>query len=227
MKNVLITGGSSGLGKVTAAKLVEAGYKVTILARGEAETKSVAKELGCEYVLADVSDYQQVEKAVQKVKAKGQIDILVNNAGIWIQGPLEENDPEKIKKAIEVNTLGPINCTRAVIADMKARKSGKIVNISSQGGLYGKAERGVYNASKFALTGFIRAMQAELKPYNASMIGIFPSAMKNTEIFAKAGNDRDMSKALDPSVVADAIVNFCNLPDGVNVTEFGIESLSY
>lgn len=227
MKHVLVTGGSDGLGKITAAKLIKAGYKVTILAQEEANTKAVAEKLGCNYVIADVADYNQVEQAVKKAKAGGQIDVLINNAGIWIQGPLEENDPERIKKVLEVNSLGPINCTRAVMVDMKARKSGKVINIDSQGGLYGKGERSVYTASKFALTGFIRAMQAELKPFNISMVGMFPSAMKDTGIFAKAGNARDMSRALDPEIVADTIVYICGLPDGVNVTEFGLESLSY
>lgn len=227
MKHVLVTGGSDGLGKITAAKLIKAGYKVTILAQDEANTNAAAEELGCNYVVADVADYKQVEQAVEKAKDTGRIDILINNAGIWIQGPLEENDPERIKKVLEVNSLGPINCTRAVVADMKIRKSGKIINIDSQGGLYAKAERSVYAASKFALTGFIKAMQAELKPFNVSMVGMFPGAMKNTGIFTKAGNDRDMSKALDPEIVADAIVYVCNLSDGVNVTEFGIENLAY
>lgn len=227
MKHVLITGGSSGLGKVTAAKLIEAGYKVTILASREAHTKDAAGELGCDYVVADVADYRAVEQAVKEASAKSPIDILINNAGIWIQGPLEDNDPDKIKRVLEVNSLGPINCTRAVVADMKARKAGKIINIDSQGGLYGKAERSVYNSSKFALTGFIKAMQAELKPYNVSMIGMFPGSINNTKIFASAGNDRDMSKALDPGLVADAIAYACGLPDGVNITEFGIENLAY
>ncbi len=227
MKHVLITGGSDGLGKATARKLIEAGYKVTILAYNEAKTKAVASELGCEFVVADVADNDQVKKAVAHANAGGQIDILINNAGIWIQGPIDENDPKEIHRVLDVNTLGPINCTQAVIGDMKKRKSGKIINISSQGGLYGKAERGAYNASKFALTGFIRAMQLELKPYNVAMMGIFPGAIKGTAMFSHHKEHRSMDDALDVEVVADALVYACNLPDGVNITELGLDSLAY
>ena len=223
MKHVLITGGSDGLGKITAQKLLKAGYKVTILADHEDKTKSTAEKLNCSYVVADVADSKAAKQAIDK---SGQVDILINNAGIWIQGPLEENDPARIKRVLEVNALGAINCTQAVIPQMKKRKTGRIINISSQGGLYAKAERGAYTTSKWALTGFSRAMQAELKPFGISVVGLFPAAM-DTAIFVKAKNTRDMSKALNPTLVADAIVYICNLPDGVNVTEFGIESLAY
>ena len=231
MKHVLVTGGSDGLGKVSAKKLKEAGFKVTILSRDEQRTKAVAEEIGCEYVVADVSDHEMVGKALARAtKVSGQVDVLINNAGIWIQGPIEDDDPKKIKRTLEVNTLGPIYCTQAVIPNMKKRRSGRIINVISQGGLYAKSERGSYGTSKWGLTGFTRSMQAELKPFNISVVGLFPSALKSPmkhSIFSKAGNARDMSKGLDPAVVADAIVYICKLPDGINVTEFGIESLEY
>ncbi len=227
MKHALITGGSDGLGKVTAHKLIEAGYKVTILANDPDKTKASAQELGCNYVVADVSDYDQVEKAVEQAKANAPIDILINNAGIWVQGLLEQNNPQRIRKLMEVNAIGPIYCTRAVIPGMKQKQAGRIINISSQGGLYAKAERGPYTASKWSVTGFTKAMQAELKPFNISVSGIYPGAIKNTNIFSAAGVDKDVTGALEPETVADAIVYICNLPDGINVAEFGIENLAY
>lgn len=232
MKHVLITGGSDGLGKIMGQKLKEAGFTVTVLGKDEEKTKAAAEELGCSYVVADVSEHQQVRAAVEEAqKTNGPIDILINNAGIWIQDALEVNDPDRIKRVMEVNATGPIYCTQAVIPAMKERKSGRIINISSQGGLNAKAERSVYTASKWALTGFTKAMQMELKPFNIAVDGFYPGAMQHpmqqADIFAKAGNARDMSKALDGSIVADAIVYACKLPDGVRITEFGIESLSY
>ncbi len=227
MKHVLITGGSDGLGKVTAQRLIKDGYRVTILSRSEDKTKKVAEELGCSYVVADVSDYQAVEKAIKSAESDQPIDILVNNAGVWIQGPLDENEADNIQEVININTIGPIYCTKAVVSTMKDRGAGKIININSQGGLYAKAERGVYTASKWALTGFAKAMQAELKPFNISVISLHPGAIKDTNIFKAAGHDRDMSKALDPEVVADTIVYICGLPEGVNVPELGIENLAY
>ena len=110
---------------------------------------------------------------------------------------------------------------------MKSRKVGKIINVISQGGLYAKSERSVYTASKWALTGFTKAMQAELKPFSVAVVGLYPGAIKDTNIFKKAGNERDMSNALAPEVVADAIVYICGLPDGVNIPELGLENLAY
>lgn len=231
MKHVLITGGSSGLGKVTAKKLKDAGFSVTILGQNDEKTKSAAQELDCSYVVADVSDAQQAKEAIEEaINNTGPIDVLINNAAIWIQDALEDNNPDRIKRALEVNVLGAIYCTQAVVADMKQRKSGRIINIISQGGLYAKAERSVYTASKWALTGFTKAMQVELKPFNVSVDGFYPGALQSSmqpDIFSKAGNARDMSKALDQNVVADAIAYVCALPEGIRVSEFGVESLSY
>ncbi len=226
MKHVLITGGSEGLGKVTAKKLKEAGFTVTILADNKDSTEAAARELDCHFVVADVSVAQAVKAAIDQAEKTAPIDILINNAGIWIQGELETNDPSRIKRVLEINTLGPIYCTQAVIAVMKKRRSGRIINISSQGGLYAKAERSAYATSKWGLTGFTKAMQIELKPYGIAVDGFYPGAMA-TAIFAKAKNERDMSKAMDPAVVADAIVYACQLPDGIRINEFGIESLRY
>ncbi len=227
MRHVLITGGSDGLGKVTAKKLGESGFLVTILGRDAEKTKTVAAELGCAYVVADISDYVQVEAAVaQTTKDNGPIDILINNAGLWIQGALEDNDPEQIKQVMDVNALGTIYCTRSVVPAMKQRKNGRIINVISGAGMNGKAERAPYGATKFAVAGFTKCMQLELKPFGVAVDGFYVQAM-NTSFFGKSGNTRDMSKALDPAVPADALVYLCGLPDGVGAPEFGITSLSY
>jgi len=224
MKHVLITGGSDGLGKLTACKLKAAGFRVTILADKEDKLKAAAQEIGCDYVLADVSDAAAVKVAFQKA---GDIDILINNAGLWIQGELEENDPDRIKRVMEVNALGPIYCTQAVIPQMKKRKTGRIINIVSGAGLNAKAERAPYHASKWALTGFTKSMQAELKSFGIAVDGLYPGAMSHTELFSAAGNTRDMSQAMDAALFADTIVYVCQLPPDIVASEFAIQSLSY
>lgn len=223
----MITGGSDGLGKITAKKLGEAGFVVTILGRDDDKTRESAAEIGCAYVIADVADYTKVEKAISSsVDENGPIDILINNAGLWIQGPLEDNDPEKIRRVMEVNALGTIFCTHAIVPAMKRQKSGRIINVISGAGQNGKAERAPYGASKFAVAGFTKCMQLELKPFNIAVDGFYAGAM-DTGLFEKAGNGRDMSKALDPPVAADLLVYICNLPDGVSMPEFGLLSLAY
>lgn len=224
MKHVLITGGSHGLGKVTAKKLLDEGFQVTILGRDDERTRAVAEELGCRYVVADVSDAAQVKEAF---KEAGDVDVLINNAGLWVQGPLEENDPERIKQVMDVNATGPILCAQAVVAGMKQRGQGRIINVSSNYGLTTKAERAVYTASKFAVVGLSKALQEELKPFGIAVTCLYPRAINDTHLFAEAGLERKITNGIDPERIADAIAYVCKLPDEVNIPELGIESLTY
>jgi NADP-dependent 3-hydroxy acid dehydrogenase YdfG len=223
MKHILISGGSDGLGKVAAAKLQAAGHSVTILGKDEARTKGAAKEIDCKYVVADVADAAVVQRAVEQA---GQVDVLINSAGLWVQDALDTNDPGRIKEVLEVNTLGTMLMTQAVLPGMKVRKAGRIINVISQAGLSAKAERAPYNASKWAITGFTKSTQLELKPFGIAVTGFYPGAM-DTGLFEKSGNARDMSRALDPAIAADALVYICSLPNEVDVPEFGIQSLNY
>lgn len=223
LKHVVITGGSDGLGKVTAAQLIAAGYKVTILSKDSAKTQEAAAELKCECIVVDVTDSNALQKALAEVR----VDILINNAGVWLQGSFDENNPDDLKKTMDVNALGTMLAINAVLPGMKRRKSGRIINVISQAGLYGKAERVAYNASKWAVTGLTKSLQQELKPYGISVTGFYPGALNNESLFDKAGNHRDMSKALELTIAAEAIKYVCDLPANVNVPEFGIESLEY
>lgn len=227
MKHVLITGGTDGIGKATARKLVVGGYKVTILGHDEEKARVAAEEIKSGYVTADVADYKQLESAVKAAEqTNGPVDILINNAGIWLSEPLTQSTPETIHKVIEVNTLGTIYGARAVVPGMQARKNGRIINVISQAGLRFGPERTVYHASKWAITGFTKALQLEVRSDHISVVGYYPGAM-NTQFFAKAGDLKDRSKALDPEIAADTLVYICSLPDSVELLEFGVQSLEY
>jgi len=226
MKTVVITGGSEGLGRTIAEHLSDS-YNVYILSRTEAKLKEAANEIGCKYRVCDVSNYSQVEQAVSEITTEsGDIDVFINNAGTWIQGPLEENDAEDIKKSIEINTIGVINGTKAVVPLMKKRKSGIIIQIISQAGFYGKAERSVYNASKWALTGFTKSIQEELEPHNVRVTGIYP-AMLHTELFSKQGIEKDMNKALSTKEVARTIKFIIESEETTCFPEIGVKKLGY
>ena len=203
-KTILITGGSEGLGKAIAQKLAP-NNKVVILARHEDKLKAVASEIGCDFLVCDVMDYDQIENSVKRILEKyKKIDVLINSAGLWITGELTSNSPDQIHKLLEVNTLGTMLFSRAVIPAMKEQKNGLIINIISDAGLRPKAERTVYNASKYALTGFTKSLEMELQKYGIGVTGIYPSKIK-TEIFEKSGVALDLSDAIDPSEVAKAI----------------------
>lgn len=216
MKTLVITGGSDGLGKTLAERL-SSQYKVVILARSEEKLRAIAEKTGCTYHVCDVRDHAQVEKVM---KAIGTIDCLINNAGMWLQGPLDETDPARIREVIEVNTLGPIHCTRAVMPAMKAQGSGLIINIVSQAGLYGRAGWPVYAASKWAMTGFTQSMQQELEPFGIRVTGVYPGTFQ-TDLFAKADDPRDVSHGLNTTEVAEA-VEFV-LTHAAHIPEIGIK----
>ena len=222
---VLISGGSDGLGK-TIAQYLSKKYKVVILSPSEQKLKKAAKEIGCDYVVADVSDYESLVKAVSEIiKKYRRIDCLVNNAGLWIEGELDDNKPEEIRRAIEVNNLGVLLLSKAVIPQMKKQKQGLIININSQGGLYAKAERSVYSAAKWAITGFTKSLQGELAKYGISVTGIYPGKMK-TQMFEKMGIEKDMKDGLDTKEVARLVEFLLETNSLVNFPEIGIKNIN-
>ncbi len=203
-KVVIVSGGSDGLGKAIVEEL-SARHTVVILSLHKEKIEAVAKEYGCEGMVCDVSDANAIEKAVEQVLNKHKrIDCIINNAGIWLEGPLESNMSEQIKRLLEVNTLGTILLSRAALPIMKAQKSGLILNVISQAGLYGKAGRTIYNASKWAITGFTKSLALELAPENIAVTGLYPGQMR-TGFFAAAGITKDSVKALEPAAVARTV----------------------
>jgi short-subunit dehydrogenase len=121
--------------------------------------------------------------------------------------------------------LGVIQLTRAVIPGMKQVGSGLIVNVISQGGLYAKAERAVYTASKWAITGFTKSIQPELAPHGIAVTGLYPGMMK-TQMFAKLDIQKDMSKGLDTEEVAKTIEFLLSFDSTTNFPEIGIKNLA-
>lgn len=220
MKSVLISGGSEGLGKSIAKELVR-DYRVIILSRNEEQLRKTAEEIGCEYKVGDVRDYPTLEKIVEGI---GTIDCLINNAGIWLQGPLDETDPERIREVLDINTLGTINFTKAVIPSMKKQKSGRIINVISSAGLNARVGWPIYTASKWALTGFTKAIQQELEPFDIAVTGLYPATL-NTELFAKAGSPKDVSKDLATEDVAKTVSFMLGFDSSVVFPEIGIKRM--
>lgn len=182
--------------------------------------KNVAKNLKCDYFTCDVSNYSQVEKMMNTI---GKIDVLINNAGLWIQEELDYNDFDRIKKVIEVNLLGVINCTKACLSTMK-KFGGNIININSQAGINYKKERVVYNASKWGVTGFSKSLEDEVKKYGIKVTDIMPGKMK-TEMFKKMNIEKSMNDGLDTREVAKLIRFIITLPKDVNIPEVGIKNI--
>ena len=222
-KVILISGGSDGLGKAMAKKLAP-NNQVIILAHNKSKLEAAAKEINCDFVEAELTDYSSIKTAVNEVISKYQkIDVLINNAGVWVEGGLEENDPDKIKEVIGINSLGTILLTKAVLPYMRSTNSGLIINIISQDGLSSKKNRSVYHASKWAITGFTRCLQDDLEDLNIKVTAVYPGLIK-TKLFEKNGVQRDLTNALEPAEVALQIENVINLNSGTYIPELSIKN---
>jgi short-subunit dehydrogenase len=220
-KVVVVTGGSDGLGK-TLAETLSTNYKVVILARSKQTLKEIANKIECDWFACDVKNPEQVTEVISAIVAKyGKIDVLINNAGVIINGELVDTSYEDIENVITTNTLGSIYVAKAVLEHMKPQKSGLIVNIISQSGLNARANRSIYNASKFALTGFTKALQQETAQYGVRVTGFYPGTVK-TDLFAKAGLEMK-GPAMSTDDAVKVIQFVLSLKDDVVIPELGIK----
>ena len=225
MKTIVITGGSDGLGK-TLTETLSKENNVIILATNEEKMNLVAKENNCSYKVCDVSNYERVENAISEIIEEfNKIDVVINNAGLWIQEELDTNDSDRIKSVIEVNLLGTINVSKAVIPSMKANKDGLIININSQAGINHKAERVVYNAYKWCVTGFSKSLQDEVAKYGIRVTDVMPGMMK-TEMFSRMNIEKNMANGLDTKEVARLIQFIIDTPSDVMIPEVGIKNIN-
>ena len=221
MKTIVITGGSDGLGKALATDLSK-DNKVVILATNEEKLKNTASEIGCEYHVCDVTNFSSVKNIVDSIE---KIDVLINCAGLWIQGELDKNDAERIESVIKVNLLGVINCSKAVIPGMKNNNNGLIININSQAGINHKAERAVYNATKWGVTGFTKSLQDEVAKYGIRVTDVMPGMMK-TDMFKKMNIEKNMENGVDTKEVARLIRFIIETPTDVMIPEVGIKNIN-
>ena len=224
-KVILITGGSDGLGRTLTESLSQEN-DVIILATNEQKLIEVANSNNCNYEVCDVSNYKLVEKSIKKIIDNfGRIDVLINNAGLWIQEELELNDSGRINSVVDVNLLGVINCSKAVIPIMKNNKDGLIININSQAGINHKAERVVYNATKWGVTGFSKSLQDEVAKYGIRVTNVMPGMMK-TNMFKKMNIQKNMDNGLDTKEVARLIKFIIDTPSDVMIPEVGIKNIN-
>lgn len=184
--HVLITGGSSGIGKALAIEAVKNGANVTIMARNEKkledakeEIESHIKDKDAQKVFSTSVDItksaEMVKEAVKKAENNlGPVTILINNAGSAVAGNFEDTSSEQFQRMMDLNFLGGVNVTKAALKGMKDNNAGRIVFISSQAGQVGVFGYTAYSASKFALRGFAESLQMEVKPYNIYVTMAFP-----------------------------------------------------
>ncbi len=180
-KVALVTGGSKGLGKAMARGFAEAGASVMLSSRSPEELDRTATEIAAasqarvEYFVADMVDRKQVDDlATTTIKRMGRVDILVNNAGSNTPQPTEAIRDQDWDRIIELNLSRCMRLTRLLVPQMKERRWGRIIHISSVLGLGGKEERSAYCATKSALIGLARAGALDLGAFNITVNCIAP-----------------------------------------------------
>jgi NAD(P)-dependent dehydrogenase (short-subunit alcohol dehydrogenase family) len=184
----LITGAGRGLGVDITKSALAAGF--TVVATGR-NTDKVAKAIGVSsdnlfIVKLDVTNPQKIEAAVNSAVDKfGTIDVLVNNAANFYAGFFEELSPRQIEQQIATNLYGPMNVTRAVLPIMRKNHSGHIISLSSIAGLLGTEYTSAYNASKFALEGWMESLQLEVAPFGIKTTIVEPGYFR-TELLEPA-----------------------------------------
>lgn len=176
-----ITGCSTGFGRELARLVLERGWRVAATARRPDALKDlVAGHDGRGLAVAlDVTDQVQVEGAVRAAEqAFGRIDVLVNNAGYGYLSAVEEGEEAEIRAMFDTNLFGLAAVTRAVLPGMRARRSGCIVNISSQGGMIGFPGSGYYAATKFAVEGLSESLAKEVGPLGLRVLIVEPGPFR-------------------------------------------------
>lgn len=180
MKNVLITGGSRGIGKACVYEFIKNGYRVFLnYNNSKNEAEKIAQETGAVIVKADISKTDEVLKMAEFIHENyGKIDVIINNAGISQIKLFTDISEDDWDKMFDINIKGMFLITKAFVSDMISKQSGKIINISSMWGVTGGSCEVHYSASKAAVIGFTKALAKELGPSKICVNCIAPGVIE-------------------------------------------------
>ncbi len=195
MKNIVITGAGSGLGAETARQLVKLGHRVGLVGRTKFKLDAVAKEIGDNAFVfeCDVADRDQTSQIAELINQEmGGIDYLVNAAGQWTEEILEKDKPELREQIIRTNVLGVIEFTKACIPYLEKAEQGRVLNVISVAGTDESKDSisgdwHTYQASKWAVTGYSKALKKSLEAKKVQVIEFHPGGFES-DLFETAGN---------------------------------------
>ncbi len=233
-KNILITGGTIGIGKAAALLLASVGANVMIFGRHQKELDEAIEELektgnSKSYgMIADVSDIKDVEKVFKRFdKEFGTLDVLINNAALGY-GSVEEGSHEERDYLLSTNVNGYLMCVHEAAKRMKEKETGHIVNIGSMSAEVMEDGSSVYVATKAAIQGFSTSLRKELNPYNIKVTLIEPGAVMtemqegSKEELEKKVADEEMLEAKD---IAGAILFCLSQPNRCSIVNLQIKPL--
>ena len=220
---ILITGGSSGLGKATAQLLIERGARVAITGRDRSKLKQVAAELGAWALPYDASKESDIMAMYAEIDREwGGLDVLVNNAGIGFFGPVDEVSWSDFETIFHTNVFGAALIGREAARRMKAQNKGNIINIASSAGVRGFKNGTVYAASKFAVRGMTECWRDELRPFNIRVMLVNPSAVPTAFNVENREEKPLKDNMLRPEELAHAMVSALAVDDRGFIPELGV-----
>jgi len=193
MKSIMVTGASTGIGRATVTDLLAAGYHVWAAVRTESD-EAALREAGASVLRMDLTDADSIKAAGETVRAAGPLHGLVNNAGVATPGPLEYLPIELFRHQIEVNLVGQLAVTQAMLPALRAALEegggARIVMVGSVSGRIAGPMLGAYSSSKFGLTGLTDSLRAELAPSGIRVALIEPGPIA-TPIWQRSGAEGD------------------------------------
>src|SRR5690625_279321 len=221
-KTAIVTGASSGIGTAIAKELAKAGANVVLAARNKDKLESIVAEIGKEEKLlcvqTDVTKQQDVNFLAERARQVfGSVDIYVNNAGKMGSSRVLEGDVSDWEQMIDINIKGVLYGIHSVLPEMLEKKSGHIVNISSDSGFEVTKRLTVYCATKFAVRAISTGLEKELAQTGVRVSNISPG-MVDTPLSSESPFDSDRKK-LEPADIARAVVYAVTQPEHVNVNE--------
>ena len=227
-KLIVITGASSGIGEAIARRLSDVGHPLLLLARRVERLQALdLPNTLCEKV--DVTDKSSFEAAIAKAEAQfGPTDCIVNNAGVMLLSPLDVQDSAEWKTMFDVNVMGLMNGMQAVLAPMKARQTGTIINISSIAGRKSFANHAAYCGTKFAVHAISENVREEVADFNVRVTTIAPGAVETELLSHTTSSDiidgyedwkGAMGGVLSPDDVARSVEYAYQQPQGVCIRE--------
>ena len=221
---IIVTGGSSGSGKATARLLQKKGAQVLITGRDTDRLKKAAMEIGCSWLVADVSRQEEVDKTFGWVKENwnNQLDVLINNAGIGEFARVADTPMDSYQRVMAVNFFGPVMMAKAALPLMQTGGKGTIMNIASTSSQKGFVSGSAYAASKFALRGFTQSLMEEVRSQHIRVFQVNPSEVSTAFGNPERRERRETESKLGPEQIAQTIVSLLELPDKAFIPELSV-----
>lgn len=220
---ILITGGSSGLGKEMARVLKSAGAKVLITGRNKDKVDAVSLELGVFGIQADASVEADIMKTYNAVNTKlGGLDVLINNAGFGEFEMVDELTIDAFERVFRTNVFGAAIMAREAAKIFKKQESGNIINVSSTAGRKGYPGGSIYASSKFALSGLTECWRGELRKHNVRVMQINPSAVP-TAFNVEDRTEKELEpNKLTPTEIAHAVKSMLEMDNRGFIPELAV-----